>query len=107
MDLAHGSAVAAALRYRAADRRFGRLGQDVRAAGSGRVVYTGNGLRGYGNLVIIKHGDSLLTSYAHNRELLVHEGQEVAMGEVIAHMGPWATPGVRPVFRGPRQRQAG
>jgi lipoprotein NlpD len=66
---------------------LGRLGQDVRAAGSGRVVYTGSGLRGYGNLIIIKHGDSLLSSYAHNRELLVREGQEVSMGQVIAHMG--------------------
>jgi lipoprotein NlpD len=66
---------------------LGRLGQDVRAAGSGRVVYTGSGLRGYGNLIIIKHGDRLLSSYAHNRELLVHEGQAVAMGQVIAHMG--------------------
>jgi lipoprotein NlpD len=66
---------------------FGRLGQDVRAAGSGRVVYTGSGLRGYGNLIIIKHGDTLLSSYAHNRELLVHEGQDVAAGQVIAHMG--------------------
>jgi lipoprotein NlpD len=66
---------------------LGRLGQDVRAAGSGRVVYTGNGLRGYGNLIIIKHGDKLLSSYAHNRELLVHEGQEVAAGQVIGHMG--------------------
>jgi lipoprotein NlpD len=66
---------------------LGRLGQDVRAAGSGRVVYTGSGLRGYGNLIIIKHGDSLLSSYAHNRELLVHEGQDVAAGQVIAHMG--------------------
>jgi lipoprotein NlpD len=66
---------------------LGRLGQDVRAAGAGRVVYTGSGLRGYGNLIIIKHGESLLSSYAHNRELLVHEGQEVAAGQVIAHMG--------------------
>jgi lipoprotein NlpD len=66
---------------------LGRLGQDVRAAGSGRVVYTGSGLRGYGNLIIIKHGDTLLSSYAHNRELLVHEGQDVAAGQVIAHMG--------------------
>jgi lipoprotein NlpD len=65
----------------------GRLGQDVRAANAGRVVYTGSGLRGYGNLVIIKHADSLLSAYAHNREMLVHEGQEVAMGQVIAHMG--------------------
>jgi lipoprotein NlpD len=68
----------------------GRLGQDVRAASAGRVVYTGSGLRGYGNLVIIKHADSLLSAYAHNREMLVHEGQEVSMGQVIAHMGEGA-----------------
>ncbi|MDP8986720.1 MAG: peptidoglycan DD-metalloendopeptidase family protein [Pseudomonadota bacterium] len=66
---------------------LGRLGQDVRAAGSGRVVYTGSGLRGYGNLIIIKHDNNLLSSYAHNRELLVHEGQQVTAGQVIAHMG--------------------
>jgi lipoprotein NlpD len=65
----------------------GRLGQDVRAASAGRVVYTGSGLRGYGNLVIIKHADSLLSAYAHNREMLVHDGQDVAGGQVIAHMG--------------------
>jgi len=65
----------------------GRLGQDVRAASAGRVVYTGSGLRGYGNLVIIKHADSLLSAYAHNREMLVHDGQEVATGQVIARMG--------------------
>ena len=65
----------------------GRLGQDVRAASAGRVVYTGSGLRGYGNLVIIKHADSLLSAYAHNREMLVRDGQEVAAGQVIAHMG--------------------
>ncbi len=66
---------------------FGQLGQDVRAAGAGRVVYTGSGIRGYGNLVIIKHGDNLLSSYAHNRDLLVKEGQEVNLGQTIAHMG--------------------
>ncbi len=65
----------------------GRLGQDVRAACAGRVVYAGSGLRGYGNLIIIKHADSLLSAYAHNRELLVHDGEEVAAGQVIAHMG--------------------
>ncbi len=65
----------------------GRLGQDVRAASAGRVVYIGSGLRGYGNLIIIKHADSLLSAYAHNREMLVHDGQEVASGQVIAHMG--------------------
>jgi len=65
----------------------GRLGQDVRAASAGRVVYTGSGLRSYGNLIIIKHADSLLSAYAHNREMLVHEGQDVSMGQVIGHMG--------------------
>jgi lipoprotein NlpD len=65
----------------------GRLGQDVRAASAGRVVYSGSGLRGYGNLIIIKHADSLLSAYAHNREMLVHDGQEVAAGQVIARMG--------------------
>jgi lipoprotein NlpD len=68
----------------------GRVGQDVRAASSGRVVYTGSGLRGYGNLIIIKHGENLLSAYAHNRETLVNEGQEVALGQVIAHMGEGA-----------------
>jgi lipoprotein NlpD len=65
----------------------GRVGQDVRAASAGRVVYTGNGLRGYGNLIIVKHADNLLSAYAHNREIEVHEGQELAAGQVIAHMG--------------------
>jgi lipoprotein NlpD len=68
----------------------GRLGQDVRAASAGRVVYAGGGIRGYGNLIIIKHADSLLSAYAHNREMLVHDGQEVATGQVIAHMGETA-----------------
>jgi len=65
----------------------GRLGQDVLAASAGRVVYTGSGLRGYGNLIIIKHADSLLSAYGHNREMLVHEGQDVALGQLIGHMG--------------------
>ena len=68
----------------------GRLGQDVRAASAGHVVYTGSSLRGYGNLIIIKHADSLLSAYAHNREMLVHDGQDVALGQVIAHMGEGA-----------------
>jgi len=65
----------------------GHLGQDVRAASAGRVVYTGGGLRGYGNLIIVKHAANLLSAYAHNSEILVREGQEVAAGQVIAHMG--------------------
>jgi lipoprotein NlpD len=68
----------------------GTVGQDVRAAASGRVVYNGNGIRGYGNLIIIKHSENLLSAYAHNRESLIHEGQEVAMGQVIGHMGEGA-----------------
>jgi lipoprotein NlpD len=68
----------------------GRLGQDVRAASAGHVVYTGSGIRGYGNLIIIKHGDTLLSAYAHNRDVLVHDGQDVAAGQVIAHMGEGA-----------------
>ena len=66
---------------------LGTLGQDVRAASDGRVVYTGSGLRGYGNLIIIKHSESLLSAYAHNRDVLVHEGQEVSAGQTIARMG--------------------
>jgi lipoprotein NlpD len=50
-------------------------------------VYTGSGLRGYGNLIIIKHTESLLSAYAHNRDVLVHEGQEVLAGQAIARMG--------------------
>jgi lipoprotein NlpD len=68
----------------------GMVGQDIRAASAGRVVYTGSGIRGYGNLIIIKHGENLLSAYAHNREMLVHEGQEVTLGQVIAHMGEGA-----------------
>ena len=65
----------------------GQLGQDVRAAAAGRVVYSGTGIRGYGNLIIIKHGENWLSAYAHNRESLVHDGQEVALRQVIGHMG--------------------
>jgi lipoprotein NlpD len=68
----------------------GRVGQDIRAASSGRVVYNGSGIRGYGNLIIIKHGENLLSAYAHTRESLVHDGQDVALGQVIAHMGEGA-----------------
>jgi len=72
----------------------GVLGQPVRAACGGRVVYVGNGIRGYGNLIIIKHDDSFLSAYAHTREVAVREGQEVLPGQVIAQMGlgPHQTP---------------
>ena len=62
-------------------------GTPVIAAAPGTVVYAGNGLRGYGNLLILKHNADYLTAYAHNRVLLVKEGQTVARGEKIAEMG--------------------
>jgi lipoprotein NlpD len=65
----------------------GRLGQQVMAAGSGKVMYAGSGIRGYGNLVIVKHSNSLLSAYAHNRAIVVKEGQNVTKGQVIAEMG--------------------
>jgi lipoprotein NlpD len=65
----------------------GILGQPVRAACSGRVVYVGSGIRGYGNLIIIKHDDNFLSAYAYTREVAVREGQEVLRGQVMAQMG--------------------
>jgi len=65
----------------------GAPGDSVKAAGDGRVVYAGNGLRGYGNLIIIKHDATFLTAYAHNRALMVKEGDAVTKGQKIAEMG--------------------
>ena len=65
----------------------GRSGQQVLAAGAGKVMYAGSGIRGYGNLVIVKHSNSLLSAYAHNRTILVKEGQSVSKGQTIAEMG--------------------
>ncbi len=65
----------------------GRAGQQVMAAGTGKVMYAGSGIRGYGNLVIVKHSNSLLSAYAHNRSIMVKEGQNVSKGQVIAEMG--------------------
>ncbi|TFW28591.1 peptidoglycan DD-metalloendopeptidase family protein [Massilia horti] len=65
----------------------GKLGQQVLAAGAGKVMYAGSGIRGYGNLVIVKHNNSLLSAYAHNRTILVKEGQTVSKGQAIAEMG--------------------
>jgi lipoprotein NlpD len=59
----------------------------VLAAADGRVVYAGSGLRGYGNLVIVKHNATYLTAYAHNQTLLVKEDQVVRRGQKIAEMG--------------------
>ena len=65
----------------------GRPGDPVLAAADGRVVYAGSGLRGYGNLVIVKHNGTFLTAYAHNQALLVKEDQVVRRGQKIAEMG--------------------
>lgn len=65
----------------------GDAGQAVHAAAGGRVVYSGNGLRGYGNLVIVKHNDRFLTAYGYNQTVLVSEGERVRTGDVIARMG--------------------
>ena len=65
----------------------GQTGQKIVAAATGRVVYSGSGLRGYGNLVIIKHSETYLSAYAHNRELVVKEGDAVKAGQQISTMG--------------------
>ena len=65
----------------------GKAGDPVLAAADGRVVYAGSGLRGYGNLVIVKHNNTYLTAYAHNQTLLVKEDQVVRRGQRIAEMG--------------------
>jgi lipoprotein NlpD len=65
----------------------GKAGDPVLAAADGRVVYAGSGLRGYGNLIIVKHNATFLTAYAHNQTLLVKEDQVVRRGQKIAEMG--------------------
>lgn len=65
----------------------GNKGQPVNASASGKVVYSGSGLRGYGKLVIIKHNKTFLSAYAHNEQILVKEGENVSKGQKIAEMG--------------------
>ena len=65
----------------------GKSGDPVVASADGRVVYSGAGLRGYGNLIILKHNNTFLTAYAHNKALLVKEDQTVKKGQKIAEMG--------------------
>jgi lipoprotein NlpD len=77
-------------------RVAGRLGDPVRAAAAGRVVYSGTALRNYGHLLIIKHSNSLLSAYGHNESVLVNEGQQVHKGQAIAAMG--MGPGQRPAL---------
>jgi len=65
----------------------GRLGDEIHAAAAGRVVYTGAGLLGYGQLVILKHNETFLSAYGHTQSVTVHEGDAVAAGQRIATMG--------------------
>jgi lipoprotein NlpD len=65
----------------------GKAGEPVLAAADGKVVYAGSGLRGYGNLIIIKHNNTYLSAYAHNQTLLVKEDQNIKRGQKIAEMG--------------------
>ena len=65
----------------------GKVGDPVVAVADGRVVYAGSGLRGYGNLIILKHNNTYLTAYAHNQTLLIKEDQSVRKGQKIAEMG--------------------
>lgn len=81
----------------------GELGQPVLAASDGSVVYAGSGLRGYGELVIIKHSDTYVSAYGHNRRLLVREGQRVKAGQTIAEMGSTGTDRVKLHFEIRRQ----
>ncbi len=69
----------------------GKEGQPVVASASGKVVYSGNGLKGYGQLIIIKHDDKFLSAYAHNKRVLVNQGDRVFSGQKIAEMGNTTT----------------
>jgi lipoprotein NlpD len=69
----------------------GNPGDSVRAAASGNVVYAGDGLLGYGNLVIVNHNEHFLSAYAHNRKVLVREGEDVKAGQKIAELGSSGT----------------
>ena len=82
---------------------LGKIGDPVFASASGRVVYSGTGLRGYGKLIIIKHNDTYLSAYAHNSNLLVKEGQSVVKGQKIAEIGNSDSPQVKLHFEIRRQ----
>ena len=80
-------------RTRAGIRIAGHAGDQVKAAEAGTVVYSGSGLKGYGNLIIIQHNKSYLSAYGFNRRLLVHEGERVKRGQAIAEIGQTAGEG--------------
>ena len=69
----------------------GKPGDAVKAAANGNVVYAGSGLLGYGNLIIVNHNEHYLSAYAHNRKILVQEGEDVKAGQVIAELGSTGT----------------
>ncbi|MGM0905283.1 MAG: peptidoglycan DD-metalloendopeptidase family protein [Pseudomonadota bacterium] len=73
----------------------GERGDSVNAAAAGKVVYVGNALRGFGNLIILKHNDDFITAYAHNDKVLVKEQEWVDVGETIARMGDSGSPRVK------------
>ena len=73
------------------------LGSAVRAASKGTVVYSGSGLKGYGQLIIVKHGEAYLTAYAFNTQILVKQGDEVRAGQLIARSGEG--PSRKPMLR--------
>jgi lipoprotein NlpD len=81
----------------------GKVGDPVLAAADGKVVYAGAGLRGYGNLIVLKHNNTYLTAYAHNQSLLVREDQTVRQGQKIAEMGSSDTDKVKLHFEVRRQ----
>ncbi|WP_022962823.1 peptidoglycan DD-metalloendopeptidase family protein [Halopseudomonas pelagia] len=83
----------------------GQLGQPVKAAASGAVVYAGRGLLGYGDMIIVKHNETYLSAYAHNSKLLVSEGDQVKVGQVIAEMGSSGTDRVKLHFEIRRKGQ--
>jgi lipoprotein NlpD len=82
----------------------GKSGQDIVAVAPGKVIYEGNAMRGYGNILIIKHANNFLSAYAHNKTNLVKEGQSISRGQKIAEMGNTDTDSVKLHFE---IRQAG
>lgn len=83
----------------------GAQGETVRAADAGRVVYTGDQIKGYGLLVIVKHSDRYLTAYGYNRQVLVNEGIDVKRGQPIALMGDPSSPEPSLLFEVRKDRQ--
>ena len=83
----------------------GQLGQPVKSAAKGTVVYAGRGLLGYGDMIIVKHDETYLSAYAHNSRLLVEEGEQVKAGQTIAEMGSSGTDRVKLHFEIRRRGQ--